>query len=192
MFGRLTGWWKKRGSGASEGHGVEKGFLVFQHTGEVIQAERRLQAAGFPVEVKGPPPELRTGCDMVVTFPPLMESAVRRVLEEERLSPMAVVPVSGPMLEPVSLFRVKDYGEWFMVQAANVKITVEKASGRIVNVSGGGCPDVPYLASLLVGQDIRGAEEPRVRGHTLCSYALQKAFLEARRLWREGGGTCAL
>ena len=193
MLERITGWWKRRGGKAPEAHGVEKGFLVFQHTGEVIQAERRLQAAGFPVEVKGPPPELRTGCDMVVTFPLLMESAVRRVLEGERLSPMAVVPVSGPMLEPVSLFRVKDYGDWFMVQAANVKITVEGASGHNVNVSGGGCPDVPYLASLLVGQDIRGAEEPRVQGHTLCAYALQKAFLEARRLWNNAGGgsSCA-
>ena len=101
---------------------------------------------------------------------------------------MSAVPVSGPLLEPVSLYRVKDYGDWFMVQAANVKITVERASGRIVNVSGGGCPDVPYLASVLTGQSIDGAEEPRVQGHTLCSYALQKAFLEARRIWRQEGG----
>lgn len=187
MFERLTGWLKRRDDKPLKDSLVERGFLVFQHTGEVIQAERCLQAAGFPVEVKGPPPELRTGCDMVVTFPLLMESAVRRVLEGERLSPMNVVPVSGPLLEPVSLYRVTDYGHWFMVQAANVKITVERASGRIVNVSGGGCPDVPYLASLLVGQSIAGAEEPRVKGHTLCSYALQKAFLEARRLWRQGG-----
>ena len=154
---------------------MDRGFLVFQHTGEVIRAERCLQAAGFSVEVKGPPPELRTGCDMVVTFPLIMESAVRRVLEKEHL-------------EPVALYRVKDYGNWFMVQAANVKITVERETGRIVNVSGGGCPDVPYLASLLVGESIAGAQEPRVRGHTLCSYALQKAFLEARRLWRQEGG----
>lgn len=189
MLDRLTGWLKRRGGRESENaSSVEKGFLVFQHTGEVIRAERCLQSAGFPVEVKGPPPELRTGCDMVVTFPLMMESAVRRVLEKERLSPMTVVPVSGPMLEPVSLFRTKDFGDWFMVQAANVKITVECSSGRIVNVSGGGCPDVPYLASLLVGESIAGAEEPRVQGHTLCSYALQKAFLEARRLWRQEGG----
>ena len=187
MLERLTGWLKRRDAGAKESAHVERGFLVFQHTGEVIQAERCLQAAGFPVEVKGPPPELRTGCDMVVTFPLLMESAVRRALEGERLSPMSVVPVSGPLLEPVSLYRVVDYGDWFMVQAANVKITVERASGSIVNVSGGGCPDVPYLASLLVGQSIAGAEEPRVQGHTLCSYALQKAFLKARRLWKQGG-----
>ena len=87
------------------------------------------------------------------------------------------------MLEPAALFRQKDYGDWFMVRVANMKITVEKASGRIVNVSGGGCPDVPYLASLLIGKSIAEAEEPRVKGQTLCSYSLQRAFEEARKLW---------
>ena len=72
-----------------------------------------------------------------------------------------------------------------MVQAANVKLTFETESGLIVNSSGGGCPDVPYLAGLLVGHGLNEAEEPRLKGHTLCSYALQKAFLESRRLWEE-------
>jgi hypothetical protein len=185
MFTRLAGWLKRRSRGQVEDRKAELGFLVFQHTGEVIQAERGLQAAGFRVEVKGPPPELRTGCDMVLTFPLMKEHAVRRVLDELRLTPLNVVPVSATMLEPVSLFRVTDYGKWIMVQAANVKLTFERESGLIVNISGGGCPDVPYLAGLLVGRMLDDAEEPRLKGHTLCSYALQKAFLEARRLWHE-------
>ena len=186
MFKRLAGWLNGRRRNGTEEPKAELGFLVFQHTGEVIQAERGLQAAGFRVEVKGPPPELRTGCDMVLTFPLMKEHAVRRVLEELRLNPLNVVPVSATMLEPVSLFRVTDYGQWIMVQAANVKLTFERESGLIVNISGGGCPDVPYLAGLLVGRSLDEAEEPRLKGHTLCSYALQKAFLEARRLWGEG------
>ena len=186
MFARLAGWLKGRSRNDAEERKRELGFLVFQHTGEVIQAERGLQAAGFRVEVKGPPPELRTGCDMVLTFPLMKEHAVRRVLDELRLVPLTVVPVSAAMLEPVSLFRLTDYGQWLMVQAANVKLTFEKNSGLIVNVSGGGCPDVPYLAGLLVGRRLDEAEEPRLKGHTLCSYALQKAFLEARRVWMDG------
>ena len=185
MFKRFAGWLKGRARGGAEERKAELGFLVFQHTGEVIQAERGLQAAGFVVEVKGPPPELRTGCDMVLTFPLMKEHAVRRVLDELKLTPMSVVPVSATMLEPVSLFRITDYGQWVMVQAANVKLTFEKESGRIVNVSGGGCPDVPYLAGLLVGRSLDEAEEPRLKGHTLCSYALQKAFMESRRVWEE-------
>ncbi len=186
MFKRLAGWLNGLRRNGAEEPKAELGFLVFQHTGEVIQAERGLQAAGVRVEVKGPPPELRTGCDMVLTFPLMKEHAVRRVLEELRLNPLNVVPVSATMLEPVSLFRVTDYGQWIMVQAANVKLTFERESGLIVNISGGGCPDVPYLAGLLVGRSLDDAEEPRLKGHTLCSYALQKAFLEARRLWGEG------
>ena len=185
MFAKLAGWLKGRSRNSDGEQKAELGFLVFQHTGEVIQAERGLQAAGFAVEVKGPPPELRTGCDMVLTFPLMKEQAVRRVLDELRLTPLSVVPVSATMLEPVSLFRVTDYGQWIMVQAANVKLTFETESGLIVNISGGGCPDVPYLAGLLVGHGLNEAEEPRLKGHTLCSYALQKAFLESRRLWEE-------
>lgn len=161
----------------------ERGLLVFQHTGEVIRAERVLQEAGLAVEVKGPPPEVRTGCDMAIVFDLMREPLAREALRAARLEPLRCVPLRDALLEPVSLFQVRDYGEWFMVRAANMKITVERASGKIVNVSGGGCPDVPYLAALLTGQGIGEAEEPRVRGQTLCSYALQRAFEEARRLW---------
>ncbi len=183
MFGKIKKW---LGGGSvpppQSASPMEKGFLIFQHTGEVIRAERILQKAGFPTEIKGPPPELRTGCDMVLVFPLMKEFAVRRVLEEADLRPEGVVPMSGEMPEPVSLLKTRDFGQWLMVQAANVKITVEKSSGIIVNVSGGGCPDVPWLAGMMVGQNIRVAEEPRVNGQSLCSYALQKAFAEARRL----------
>lgn len=162
---------------------TERGFLVFQHTGEVIRSERLLRDAGFSVEVKGPPPDLRSGCDMVIVFDLMYEPSVRRVLLADRLEPVQVVPVRGSLLEPVSLFQVKDFGDWTMVRAANMKITVEKSTGIIVNISGGGCPDVPYLALLLTGRRIDEVEEPRLKGQTLCAYSLQRAFEEARRLW---------
>lgn len=113
----------------------------------------------------------------------MQEPRVRRLLEEQGPAPLRLVPVSDPLLEPVSLFQVKDFGRWYMVRAANMKITIDRATGEIVNVSGGGCPDVPYLAGLLVGQNVAKAEAPRLHGQTLCSYALQRAFEEARRLW---------
>lgn len=169
-------------SGGTAPAPVQRGFLVFQHTGEVIRAEQVLRRAGFKVKVMGPPPNLRTGCDMVIVFDIMTEPVARRVLEAEHLVPLQVVPVQDALLEPISLYQVKDFKDWAMVRAANMKITLEKASGVIVNVSGGGCPDVPYLAALLTGQSIVGAEEPRVKGQTLCAYALQHAFEEAKRL----------
>ena len=183
-FSRSVSRKPRKGASPPSRTSTEYGFLVFQHTGEVIRAERILREAGFAVEVKGASPELRTGCDMIIVFDLMQEPLIRNALGAARLEPIQSVPMRDTLLEPVSLFHVQDYGDWFMVRAANMKITVERATGKIVNVSGGGCPDVPYLAALLTGQCIGEAEEPRVKGQTLCSYSLQRAFEEARRLWR--------
>ncbi|MBI5519290.1 MAG: DUF3343 domain-containing protein [Desulfovibrio sp.] len=156
--------------------------MAFAHTAEVIRAEAALKAAGFPVRVMGPPPDMRTGCDMVVEFELMREPSARRVLAEARLAPLAVAPVRAGMLEPVSLFQSVDFGQWLMVRAANMKVTVDKETRVIVNVSGGGCPDVPALAELMVGRTLEDAPAPLERGQTLCSYALELAFREAQRL----------
>lgn len=184
--------WQRIGAGAQSsrpvgGHGragqtkAPRGIVVFSHTGEVIRAETLLRLEGLAVEVKGPPPHLRTGCDMVIVFDLVQELRVRELLQAARLEPLDIVHAEGQLLEPVSLFQVKDLGEWLMVRAANMKITVRKDTGQIVNISGGGCPDVPYLASCLTGLTLSEAQEPRSLGQTLCCYSLQKAFEEARR-----------
>ena len=157
-----------------------RGILLFQETGQVIRAEAALKEAGFDIKVKAPPPALRTGCDLVIEFALVQAPAVLSALTKSRLSHLQLLPVSDELMEPVSVFQRKDYGEYLMVRAANMKISVEKKSGRIVNVSGGGCPDVPYLAKLLVGKTLAEAEPPLERGQTLCGYALQLAFDEAK------------
>lgn len=175
----------KAGAGSPSGGGAalsDRGLLVFEHTGQVIRAETVLRDAGFIVEVKGPPPDLRTGCDMVVVFPLVRQVAVLACLAAHNLTPLRCVTAADVLLEPVSLYHVKDFGDWLMVRAANMKITVDKATRRIVNISGGGCPDVPFLAVSLTGLTLDEAQEPRRIGQTLCCYSLQKAFEEARRL----------
>jgi len=158
-----------------------RGILVFHDTSEVIRAEAALKAAGLDVQVKGPPPALRTGCDLVIEFPLILEPVARQALDAARLKPIQVVPVQDLLLEPVSLFHVKDFGDWLMVRAANMKITIDKQTLVIVNVSGGGCPDVPFLAEQMTGKSLTEAPEPLSLGHTLCGYALQLAFVEARK-----------
>jgi len=162
--------------------GMGAGILVFASTSEVIKAEKVLKAAGWPIRVMGPPPEIQTGCDLVIEFPLVEKLRLVRTLEEAKISPLQVVPVNGPLLQPVNLFQVKDFGDYLMVRAANMKLTIEKASRRIVNVSGGGCPDVPYLAQEMMGQTLESAPLPRDIGHTLCGYALQLAYEEMQRL----------
>jgi hypothetical protein len=129
----------------------------------------------------GPPLEIQSGCDLVIEFPIIEKLQVLRTLNTVHLTPLEVVPVSSPLLTPVDLFQVKDFGRYLMVRAANMKLTVDKATRIIVNVSGGGCPDVPYLAQELVGRPLDQAPRPRDLGHTLCGYALELAFAEMER-----------
>jgi len=177
---------RRKGAGekppAERGGQADRGFLVFENTGEVLQAEGLLKEHGWEIRVMGPPPEVRQGCDLVIEFPLIEELQILRALVAEKLPPLNTVPVTSPLLQPVDIFQVKDFGRWLMVRAANMKLTVDKETTAIVNVSGGGCPDVPYLAASLVGQTLAGAPPPRQIGHTLCGYALQLAYEEVQRL----------
>ena len=160
----------------------DRGILVFEHTSEVIRAESVLKASGRKIRVMGPPPEIQSGCDLVIEFPLIEELKIIRTLKEAGVVPREIVPVNSPLLKPVNLFHIKDFGQHLMVRAANMKLTIDKDTKIIVNISGGGCPDVPYLAQEMVGQSLSEAPKPREIGHTLCGYALQLAYEEMTRL----------
>jgi hypothetical protein len=155
---------------------VDRGILVFENTTDVIRAENVLKAEGWKVRVMGPPPEIRSGCDLVIEFPLIEELSMIRKLEENNIKPTQVVPVNSVLLEPVDLLHEKEYDQYLMVRAANMKITVDRDTKMIVNVSGGGCPDVPYLAGEMVNKHLDAAPLPRDIGYTLCAYALQIAY----------------
>jgi len=182
IFGFLK---RKKTAPKTEDTALDQGLLVFSSTSEVIRAEVLLQKAGVSVKVMGPPPEIQSGCDLVIVFPINRQKEVLQILTRQQLRPLEVVPVSGPLMKPVDLFRVKDFGRYLMVRAANMKLTVDKETRVIVNISGGGCPDVPLLAAQLVGCSLDQAPRPRDLGHTLCGYALELALQEMeRQCWR--------
>ncbi|MDY6971371.1 MAG: DUF3343 domain-containing protein [Thermodesulfobacteriota bacterium] len=160
---------------------LDRGILVFENTSEVIRAETVLKAKAWNIRVMGPPPEIRKGCDLVIEFPLIEGLNILRTLKEAGAEPVEMVPVRGPLLRPVDLFHAKDFGRYLMIRAANMKLTVDKETMIIVNISGGGCPDVPYLAHEMVGKSMNEAPDPRTIGHTLCGYALQLAYEEMRR-----------
>jgi hypothetical protein len=172
---------KRKKGNRSKAKSPDRGFLSFHNTSEVIKAESVIRKNGWRVRVMGPPPELRTGCDLVIEFPLVEQLNILRLLKANNIAPIEVVPVDDPLLKPVHLFRTTDYGEHLMVRAANMKLTIEKETLRIVNISGGGCPDVPYLGAKLVGKNLRQAPPPREIGHTLCGYTLQLAYEEIKR-----------
>ena len=172
---------KPRSDKKERGASANLGILVFENTSEVIQAENVLKKAGWSIRVMGPPPEIQTGCDLVIEFPLIGELNILRELNAANVSPLQVVSVTAPLLAPVSLFQTKDFGDYLMVRAANMKITIAKKDMKIVNISGGGCPDVPYLAQEMVGKTLREAPRPKDLGHTLCGYALELAYEELCR-----------
>ncbi|PXF59022.1 MAG: hypothetical protein C4B58_04925 [Deltaproteobacteria bacterium] len=153
----------------------DRGILVFENTSEVIRAENILKTEGWEIRVMGPPPEIQHGCDLVIEFPLIEELNILRSLQEAEISPLEAVPASSPLLQPVDILQITDYGPYLMVRAANMKLTVEKETLTIVNISGGGCPDVPYLAKEMVGKTLKDTPRPREIGHTLCGYALDLA-----------------
>jgi hypothetical protein len=177
FFKRLTSRKKKPQTSSK----ADRGILVFEHTSEVIKAESMLKKAGWIIRVMGPPPEIRSGCDLVIEIPLIEKLNILRILESAGTSPMDIVPVSSPLLQPVDLFQNKDFGKYLMIRAANMKLTIDKETRTIVNISGGGCPDVPYLASKMVGISLNHAPSPREIGHTLCGYALELAYEEMKR-----------
>jgi hypothetical protein len=167
---------KNKNKAKLEANKHDRGILVFENTSEVIKAENALKSEGLDIKVMGPPPDLRSGCDLVIEFPLIIELEILRILSAVDLKPLQAVPVTSILLEPVDLLHIRDYGKYLMVRAANMKITVDKDSLIIVNVSGGGCPDVPYLAEKMVNKHLSDAPNPKEFGFTLCAYALQIAY----------------
>ena len=171
---------RKKPGDVVEDTNVDRAILVFENTSEVIRAERVLKERGWKIKVMGPPPEIRSGCDLVIEIPLIEELNILRILEKDGVPPIEVVPVVSPLLKPVDIFQSKDFGRHLMIRAANMKLTIDKETSTIVNVSGGGCPDVPYLAQEMVGKRINEGLSPREIGHTLCGYALQMAYKEMK------------
>ena len=154
------------------------GLILFHSVEEAMRGEKLLKSADYDVKLVAPPPLLRMGCDLALEINLVEKMGVERVLRGRDARFVDILPVkgSGRLLEVV---KVTDFGDAVMVKAGNMKLTFDKRSGTVLNVSGGGCPDIPYLHAELLGKKLSEAERPREKGHTLCSLMLDRAFVEA-------------
>lgn len=159
-----------------------RGLLIYENVNEVIQAETALKKDGYDyIRVVAPPPDYRTGCDLCLEFPIIDQVGVVRTLAEYNLPPLECIHLAEDTLKPVEICKIKDFGDYLMVRAANMKLTFEKSSKIIVNISGGGCSDVPYLANEMIRKTLSESPSPREIGYTLCAYSLAIAFEEAKK-----------
>ena len=162
------------------------GLVLFDEVQHAMIAEKALKSAGYMVKLVAPPPELRKGCDLAVEINLIEQPGIERVLREKDMVYISIDPIkikTAPLLDVV---KVTDFVDWVMVKAGNMKITYEKSSGVIVNVSGGGCPDIPYLHAELLDKRLEEAPRPKDLGFTLCALNLDRAFDECLTLHSGG------
>jgi hypothetical protein len=165
---------KKRNKVRFEGGGL----VLFDEVQHAMITEKVLKSAGYVVKLVAPPPELRKGCDLAVAINLVERPGIERVLKEKNRAYISIEPIklkTAPLLDVV---KVTDFGNWIMVKAGNMKITYEKSSNLIVNVSGGGCPDIPYLHAELLDKRLGEAPRPKDLGFTLCALNLERAMEE--------------
>jgi hypothetical protein len=166
------------------------GLFLFDAVNDALGAERALKAAGYDVILVAPPARLRAGCDLSVALPRFEHVGAARTLAEAGVHVRDWVDNAEGTAEVCDLVTTVDFGQWLMVRAGNMKIVVEKATGTIVNTSGGGCPDIPYLNLALVGRRIDEVTRPKDLGYTLCGLMLDRAYVEARAQL-DGRDACA-
>ena len=164
------------------------GLVLFSVVRQALEADRVLREVGYRVRLVAPPAQLRKGCDLAVEVNLAEKPGIERRLGQEGISYLSLEPLktgTSPLLEIVT---VTDFDSWLMVRAGNMKLTFDKESGRIVNTSGGGCPDIPYLHAELVGRSLTEAPRPRDTGFTLCALMLERALEEGLGIWK--GDVC--
>lgn len=167
-------------------NGFEGGGLVlFDSVEEAMSGERALKAAEVENRLVAPPPELRRGCDLALEINLVEKPAVERMLQARQVPFIDILPMKGDA-ELLQVVQVTDFGEAVMVKAGNMKLTFDKSSGVVLNISGGGCPDIPYLHAQMLDKPLDRAPRPKEMGHTLCSLMLDRAYVQSLEIWKNG------
>lgn len=162
------------------------GLIAFDSVKEGLETETLLKKAGYSVRVTLPPENFIKGCDLAIEFEVVEQLGIERVLKENKVKYLDIVSIDvGTGVKPLEIVKTVDFGDSIMVRAAQMKITFDKETGTILNISGGGCPDVPYLYTQLIDRKLDQVPHPREIGYTLCGMMLGKAYEEALRIFND-------
>ncbi|SMB99649.1 Protein of unknown function [Thermanaeromonas toyohensis ToBE] len=161
-----------------------RGIIIFPTVEEALKGEKVVKKAGYEGKLVAPPPALRKGCDLAVEIELVEQTAIARALQGQ-VYYIGIYPLEGSA-ELLQIVKIVYFPEHVMVKAGNMKIVFSKDTGIIVNISGGGCPDVPYLYTKLVGSHLETIPRPQDLGFTLCALMLDRAWEEALAIWKGG------
>ena len=162
------------------------GLVIFQDVSQAILAEKTLRSAGFDVKLIAPPPKYRMGCDLGIEMNLFEKAGIERVLNEKDVPFVEILSTTEGASELLSIVKTAEYNGFTMVKAGNMKLSFDRKTGVIVNTSGGGCPDIPYLHAEMVDKKLTDAPKPRELGYTLCALMLDRALEEALAIWNGG------
>ena len=188
IFKKITSVFKKDSKTKKTKKGTNEkmdknGLIIFKSVKDAMKSEKILK--NYNISVVAPPPEIREGCDLAIEYDLVEEMGIKRELTKNNIEPLKFIALSDYSLKPLELVKVKNLDDdCLMVRCGNMKITID-GDGNILNISGGGCPDVPYLTLKMRGRnikDIKEDETPKTLGYTLCAYTLNKAFEKAKEL----------
>lgn len=167
----------------------DKALIVFDYIYHAMRAKHVLEEAGFKTREVSPPVEYRTGCDLAIEVDATdVDAAENLLIEKDVLILDILFMPKGTKLIPVyltKLIKTVDFGDYVMVRCGNMKITYQKGGGNIVNISGGGCPDIPFLGMKLRGTVIGQGPRPRELGKTICAYTLEHAYNRALEIFQK-------
>ncbi|MCX5848166.1 MAG: DUF3343 domain-containing protein [Deltaproteobacteria bacterium] len=161
------------------------GLILFNNVEEAIKAEKILKVGDYETKLVAPPPTLRKGCDLALEINLTEKPGIERLLQQKDALFVEILPIKGAG-ELLNVVKIKDFGEAFMVKAGNMKLTFDKNTGIILNISGGGCPDIPFLHISMLDKKLTEVSRPKENGHTLCALMLDRAFTEALEIWNRG------
>ncbi|MFC1865336.1 DUF3343 domain-containing protein [Chloroflexota bacterium] len=120
----------------------EKALVVFDYIYHALRAKHVLSEAGLKLREVAPPPEYRTGCDLAIEISATEVDKAERILDEKDVLVLDILFMpKDTTLVPVyltTLIKTVDFPDYTMVRCGNMKITYQKGTGKIVNVSGGG------------------------------------------------------
>src|SRR4030066_171753 len=143
-------------------------LVLFSAVDQAIAAEKVLKAEDYEVKLVAPPPRLRKGCDLALEINLVEAAGVERLFQQKKARFVEILPLKGAG-ELLDVVKIKDFGDACMVKAGNMKLTFDKNTGVILNISGGGCPDIPFLHLNMVDKKITDVAHPKDNGHTLCA-----------------------
>lgn len=170
---------KKNKSGFEGG-----GLVLFQTVEDAIAAEKILKSENYDVKLVAPPPALRRGCDLALEINIVEKAGAERLLHARDAVFMEILPLKGAE-GLLDIVKVKYFDDACMVKAGNMKLTFDKKTGVILNISGGGCPDIPFLHVSMLDKKLTEVSSPKEIGYTLCALMLERAFTEALDIWHK-------